>query len=333
MRLAARWIDIGLVSPEIFHATYAGLAEHQVANAAPILLWGRTTGHLCLGQHQYVMSELAQPLEVPVLQRPLGGGTVWVDEFQYCFVLIVPLELMPGQPQKWFEWGLAPMLATYRQFGLDVELQAQDVWLNGRKIGGSGAATIGNCAVLASSFLMHFPVAHFVQCIACPSEGFRYWMAEALSEAMTDWQSHQPVPEESVLAKAFWNSLQSGLKWDFFKSALSPDEAHARDVALPEISELDASNGKRLVPDGIKLNARTFLTEKHDGANWVRVLTVDGKFSRIMLSRVLSAEQLEKLVLSSPTIEALQAELILMMKLGEAKYWAALIMNTAFIST
>ncbi|TCV82561.1 lipoate--protein ligase family protein [Sulfurirhabdus autotrophica] len=332
MRSAARWIDIGLVAPATFHATYAGLADHQVANAAPILLWGRTTEHICLGQHQNLMAELAQPLEVPVLQRPLGGGTVWVDEFQYCFVLIVPLELLPGRPQEWFEWGLAPMLATYRRFGMEVELHAQDVWLDGRKIGGSGAATIGNCAVLASSFLMHFPIAHFVQCIACPTEGFRNWMAEALSVAMTDWQSHQSVPDESVLVKVFWDSLQAGLKWDFIQSALSADEVLARDAVLPELAELDASNGKRLVPDGIKLNARTFLTEKHDGTNWVRVLTVDGKFSRIMLSRVLSAEQLEKLVLSSPTIEALQAELILMMPLGEAEYWAALIMNTAFIS-
>lgn len=331
MRLTARWIDIGLVAPATFHATYMGLAEHQANNAAPIVLWGRTTGHICLGQHQYRMAELKQSLEVPVLQRPLGGGTVWVDESQYCFVLIVPLELVSGRPQDWFKWGLAPVLETYRKFGLDVELQAQDVWLDGRKIGGSGAATIGKCAVLASSFLFHFPVERFVDCIACPSEDFRQWMVEALREAMTDWQSHLPLPDETLLVSEFRDNLQTCLNWDFIQSVLTADEFAARDVALSEVSEPDVSNGKRLVPDGIKLNARTFLTEKHDGENWVRVLTIDGKFSRIMLSRVLPDDLLKKLVFSSPAIEVLQTELEAMLPRDEAQYWATLIMSTAFI--
>ena len=60
------------------------------------------------------------------------------------------------------------MLATYRRFGLPVEWHGQDLWLAGRKIAGSGAATIGRCAVFASSFLLHFPAERFARCIASP---------------------------------------------------------------------------------------------------------------------------------------------------------------------
>ena len=333
MRFAARWIDVGLVSPAIFHATYIGLANQQERGASPILMWGRSTGHICLGQHQHLIAELKHPLEVPVLQRPLGGGTVWVDEFQYCFVFIVPLDHVRSRPQQWFESYLAPAMATCRQFGLNVVRREQDIWLGNRKIGGSGAATIGHCAVLASSFLLHFPVERFVQCIACPSEGFRDWLKEALHEAMTDWETHCPVPDETRLAQALRENAQTSLGWAFSDSAPSELETKAREEALLEVAELDDTVGRRLIPNGIKLNARTFLTEREDKGNWARVLTVDGKFAKIQLSRLLPQRVLDHLVLSSPEPKALQSVLTGMMPDDEANYWVALIMKTAYFQT
>lgn len=329
MSLTARWVNIGLVSPQAFHSTYIGLAEHQARDDVPILLWGRTTGHICLGQHQHSSVELFQPNAVPVLQRPLGGGTVWVDENQFCFVWIVPLDHARGRPQQWFEWGLAPALATYHQLGLNVMQQDQDIWLEGRKIGGSGAATIGRCAVLAASFLMHFPVDRFAQCVACPSEGFREWLVASLSGAMTDWQSHQVAPQEEVLAQVFRSHVETCLGWRLLDSDLSQDEVQARQDALLEMAELEPSMGKRLVPDGIKLNARTFLTEKHEAGHWVRVLTTHGKLTRVELSKVLPQAGLDRLALCAPESASLQGELENMMSQDEACYWAEFIMRTA----
>ena len=330
MSLSARWVDIGLVSPQTFHATYIGLAEQQARDDAPVLLWGRTTGHICLGQHQHSSVELRQPHMVPVLQRPLGGGTVWVDENQYCFVWIVPLAHARGRPQQWFEWALAPALATYREFGLNVMQQDQDIWLDGRKIGGSGAATIGNCAVLAASFLMHFPVARFVECVACPSDGFRAWLAGSLQEAMTDWQSHQVAPQEERLAQVFRGHVETSLGWRLLDSVLTSEETLAGQEALSEVAELELTMGKRLIPDGIKLNARTFLTEKHEADHWVRVLTMNGKFSRIQLSRELPQIVLDQIISCAPETGAVKKILEKLMSPDEAGYWAEFIMRTAY---
>jgi lipoate-protein ligase A len=74
-----------------------------------------------------------------------------------------PARLPPRQPalapprhEDWYAWALAPAIATFRAFGLEVERRAEDLWHDGRKIAGSGAATIGRCAVVASSFLCGF---------------------------------------------------------------------------------------------------------------------------------------------------------------------------------
>ena len=48
----ARWIDVGLVAPPVLHGAYAGLALTIAADPRPAVLWGRATGHLCVGQAQ-----------------------------------------------------------------------------------------------------------------------------------------------------------------------------------------------------------------------------------------------------------------------------------------
>ena len=106
---AARWIRLGLVEPLELHASYAGLAAAQGADAAPILLWGRARTHLCLGQSQG-LAELEPNCTIPGVRRPLGGGLVWVDENQYVFVLIAPRRDAPGRPARWFSWALAPVV-------------------------------------------------------------------------------------------------------------------------------------------------------------------------------------------------------------------------------
>ena len=329
----ARWIDIGLLAPAQFHATYMGLAAQQGEHAAPIILWGRATAHISVGQSQSRYTELIADLQIPVVQRPLGGGTVWVDESQYCYVLIVPRAHARGRPQQWFEWGLAAAVATYREFGLQVVREQQDLWLARRKIGGSGAATLDQCAVLASSFLCDFPIERFAACIACASDGFRIWLIEALRDAMTDWRSHQTPPSATHLAAVFKQQISLNLGWQCADSTLNHAERGACDEALNELNNADMiSSGTRLIPYGIKLNAQTFLTERWDGPHWVRVLSVAGKFARIALSHPLPTYVSQQLVVCRPILSDLHTCLSDTMNSQEAQRWAKLILETAYFS-
>ena len=329
----ARWINSGLLAPAQFHATYMGLAAQQSENAAPIILWGRTTAHISIGQSQSRATELISDLDIAIVQRPLGGGTVWIDESQYCYVLIVPRVHARGRPQQWFEWGLAASVGTYREFGLPVVREQQDLWLTGRKIGGSGAATLGQCAVLASSFLYDFPIERFAASIACGSNGFRSWLIEALRDAMTDWRSHQTPPTAEHLAEVFKQQISLNLDWQCADSALTDTETDARDEALGELNNAEVvGSDRRLIPFGIKLNAHTFLTERGDGAHWARVLTVAGKFARIELSHSLPPHALQQLVACRPLVSELYTCLADKMNSHDAHRWSKLILETAYFS-
>lgn len=270
---AARWIRLGLVEPLELHATYAGLAAAQPPDGAPILLWARAKTHLCLGQSQG-LAELEPNAGVPVVRRPLGGGLVWVDENQYVFVLIVPRRDAPGRPARWFPWALAPVVATYRQFGLPAYLNGNDVWLNGRKIAGSGAASIGECAVVASSFLLRFPIEAFAEQVASPSPEFRAWLREGLSLAMTEWAEHGALPAERTLEEAFRARLEAQYGWHFEHAWPGAAEAAAIAEARIELSEPIEDDCPRRVRDGIRLNAESTLVERRRGARTERVLTL-----------------------------------------------------------
>ena len=151
--MKARWIRLGPVAQKEFDATYASIAAAQSRDAAPILLWGE-------------------------------------EAARYPFALIAPLKFAPGLRRRWLPWGLAAAVATYRQFGVPAYLD-EELVLHGRNIAQSGAAALGECAVVASSFLMRFPGS----CVATPSRELEDAFRERL-EAQHGWEFDHSWPAE-----------------------------------------------------------------------------------------------------------------------------------------
>ena len=261
--IRARWFDLGRTDPLTFHATYAGLAEAGAADGSPAVVWGRVAAHVCLGQSQG-LCELADALDVPVVRRPLGGGAVWVDEMQLSYALVAPLAHAPVRPADWYAWALAPAIATFRAFGLAAERRAEDLWVAGRKIAGSGAATIGRSAVVASSFLLRFPRERFVRAVAVSSPGFQARLREGLDLAMTDWSAHAAIPGEAGLQAVFRQALEGGLGWRMERGVLEREQTAAiaewRDELAAPIERGSPRRG-----GAIKLNAALTLASV-DGA-------------------------------------------------------------------
>ena len=93
--------------------------------------------------------------------------------------------------------GLAAAVATYRQFGVPAYLDGE-IYLHGRDIAQSRVAAQGECAVIASSFLMRFPGS----CVATPSAELEQAFRLRL-EAQHGWEfdySWLTQPECAVLA-------------------------------------------------------------------------------------------------------------------------------------
>jgi lipoate---protein ligase len=277
--IAARLLDVGLLPPQRLHASYAGIAQAATSDSAPVLLWGRAAAHLCLGQSQSASRELVARPAVPVLRRLLGGGTVWIDEHQYIYVFIVPLCRAPRRPAEWAAWGLRPAVTTFRAFGLDVEQRGEDLWLSGRKIAGSGSATLGSCAVFASSFLTRFPHDLFAGCVA-GSAGFRGWLSTGLAATLTEWSAHAAVPTEPVLRAGFVAASEEAFGWKLQAEPIRDDEQAAIADAEIEMREDDDDCGVRSVPGGIKLNRESRLVEQERDGRLVRELVVRGMVAR-----------------------------------------------------
>lgn len=125
--MLARWIRFGPAAQCEFDAAVASLAKVQLPDAAPILLWSE-------------------------------------EAARYPFALIAPRRLAPGRESRWLSWGLAAAVATYRQFDVAAYLDGE-IFLHGRDIAQSRVQPIGDCVVIASSFLMRFPG----RCVATPS--------------------------------------------------------------------------------------------------------------------------------------------------------------------
>lgn len=120
---------------------------------------------------------------------------LWSErDAEYPFALIASLKLAPGRPMRWRSWGLAAAVATYRQFGVAAYLDDGEMWLHGRRIAESKVEAIGECVVVASSFLMQFPA----KCVATPSPELEQAFRLRL-EAQHGWQFEHSWPNESEM--------------------------------------------------------------------------------------------------------------------------------------
>ena len=161
--MKARWIRLGAIGQQDFDAAHASIAAAQPRVAAPVLLWA----------------------------AHLAG-----EPARYPFALIAPLKFAPGRTRRWRSWGLAAAVATYRQFGVPAYLN-DELFLHGRDIAQSRVLALGECAVIASSFLMRFPG----RCAATPSVELEHAFRLRL-EAQHGWEFDHSWPTQPECAAA-----------------------------------------------------------------------------------------------------------------------------------
>ncbi|MDA0226276.1 MAG: hypothetical protein O2975_09235 [Proteobacteria bacterium] len=227
----ARWMRLGLLEPLALHASCNGLAAVQTASDAPIVLWAQANSAVCLG------TGLAAPqvrAAVPG-RRASPGDLVWVDAKQHVFVLIAPLRFAPGRPARWVSWALAPVIATYRLFGLPAYVNGEEIWLHGRSIAGSRTASIGTCAVIASSFLPCLHAARLADSDRAASADFHLWLREGLSLESSERMGAGALPMHRDLEETFRERISSHYGWRFESDWPTSAEALAIDKARREL--------------------------------------------------------------------------------------------------
>ena len=268
--MTLRVLDFGEVSPIASQAIYHGLADALAADDAPIVtLCAPTDPYVCVGALQDVRLEVDEAYcrlhGLPVLRREIGGGAVYLDRNQLFYHFVFPRHRAPAAALDLFPWFIEPVLRTYRGLGIAAQYRPiNDIHVDGRKIGGTAAAWIGEAVVLGGSFLFDFDAATMARCLEVPSQKFRDKLATTLEGYMTTMAELLPaVPPRSLVEERYLAAVADCLGEEVRGSEPTPAERAA--IAAREKSMADPAFiyqfGRRSVASGIKIATATHLTE------------------------------------------------------------------------
>lgn len=203
-----RLLDLGVVpylrSQTIFH----GIA-HAMGEQSPdtITLMSPREPYVCIGYHQELEKEIdvayCRGAGLPMLRREVGGGAVYLDSGQVFYHWIFHPEHLPRRMEEVFQLYCQTLVQTYRAIGIAAEHRpVNDILVGSRKIGGTGAASIGEATVLAGSLMFDFNFELMARVLRVPSEKFRDKVFQSLQGYMTtikrergEQRERQPVQE------------------------------------------------------------------------------------------------------------------------------------------
>lgn len=295
MRL--RVLDFGTVTALRSQAVYHGLAETILPDSDPILsLASPATPYVCVGMHQDIELEVDLAFcashNLPVYRRHVGGGAVYLDENQLFTHFIYPAGKAPSRADQLYPMFIEPVVRTYREMGIIANYRpVNDIHVDGRKIGGTGAASIGGATVLVGSFMLDFDTVTMSRCLKVPSEKFRDKLRQTLDDYMTTMVKQLgEMPDRAELKARFLRHCATVLGVEPFLDQPTADEWAAITRAEAELADTDWINvqHRKLVALGVKVAADTHLTESAmkapGGLIRVHLLDREGRVADLVLS-------------------------------------------------
>ncbi|MFP4181757.1 biotin/lipoate A/B protein ligase family protein [Thiohalospira sp.] len=268
MRL--RVLDFDYQSAYRSQAVYHGVAHAMGPDDDPVVtLVNPEDPYVCVGLHQDVELEVdqawCQEQGLPIIRRHVGGGAVYLDRDQLFFHFIYPMARAPRFVADIYVHFIEPVLRTYRRFGIPATFRpVNDIHVEGRKIGGTGAATIGEATVMVGSFMFDFDVEAMARSLRVPSEKFRDKLRSGMADYITTFRRElgEPPSREAV-RDTFLEEVAAALEVTPELDEPGPEEQASiaeQEQALQD-PEWTWQQGRKFVEGGVKIAAGTHLTE------------------------------------------------------------------------
>ena len=278
-----RLLDLGTVpwirSQSVHHAVAACFDDDSPDT---VVLVRPDRPYLCVGHHglgPQPSPAAARRLGLPVVRRRLGGGTVLITPEQTFYVLVVHRRRLPLPDPASLRWCLGPAVGAYARLGVVAEAgPGIDVTGSGRKLCGSGAASIGTASIFGGNVLGAFDPGLFVDALRLPSGTARRLMAEELTAQMGSVeQATGAVPAAAAVTAALRDAVEEACATELVPGELTT----AEEAALPGVERwLRGSPGRAVggPPGCWKVRAgcglvRVVLTEPRRAALVVTVRT------------------------------------------------------------
>lgn len=216
--MSVRVLDLGLVSPVRSQTIYHAVGHTMTADSPDtIILVAPTRPYVCIGYHQDLAVEVdtayCAEAGLPIYRREVGGGAVYLDRGQVFVQWIFHRDRLPAQLNDQFELYVRPLVETYQSFGIEAHWRpVNDIHVGHRKIGGTGAADMGESRVLVGSIMFDFDAHTMARVIRVPSEKMRDKVFASLDEYVTSMTDQLPVvPDRDVVVERYLSLAAAAL--------------------------------------------------------------------------------------------------------------------------
>jgi lipoate---protein ligase len=235
-----RLLDLGPVSPLHSQTVYHAVGHALVADAPDtIILVGPDRPYVCVGYHQAIEKEVdleyCRERELPVYRREVGGGAVYLDDGQLFTQWVFRAGHLPADLEARFELYIRPLVETYQALGIPAYLRPiNDVHVGGKKIGGTGAAQMGDADVVVGSLMFTFDKATMARVLKVSTEKMRDKVFQSLEQYMTTMQEQlSALPDRAAVKRLYVERCAAALGTQIVPGELTP-------VELAAIAEIDA---------------------------------------------------------------------------------------------
>jgi lipoate-protein ligase A len=309
--MQARLLDLGQVSALRSQTVYHAVAEcASTDDLATLCVLRPDRPYVSIGYHQDADREIdlayCRARRIPVLRRRVGGGAVLLDANQLFFHFVVPNGQLGrlGLPLRFdrrYERLVAPAIAAYRHLGVPAEFRgANDIHVGGRKIGGTGAADLGDSFVFVGSMMLAFDHGRMARVLRLADEGLRASVQRSIERHVTSLEQvlgGRPALEEvhAALLTGFAQELDLDLE---VADLREPEEAKAAEFAVLFESEewLRRVSWSRERPRKLVINcAVRYVEGETPSGTRVAVRVVDGRLDEVRVSGAAPAAEVTSL--------------------------------------
>jgi lipoate-protein ligase A len=158
-----------------------------------LLILAPAEPYVCIGYHQDLTQEVdleyCADRQIAVFRREVGGGAVFLDGEQIFYQVVLHRDhpLAQGDKTAFYRRLLEPVAQCYNDLGVPAHYRPVNdiVTSEGRKIAGTGAATIGDYVILVGNLIADFDYDTMVHVLKVPDEKFRGKVYQSMRENLT----------------------------------------------------------------------------------------------------------------------------------------------------
>lgn len=257
-----RLLDLGFVPPLDSQTVYHAVGHALTADSPDtIILVSPDRPYVCIGYHQELEKEVdldyCHAHGLPVYRREVGGGAVYLDQGQLFSQWAFHGRHLPAGLADRFELYIRPLVETYRALGIPAYLRPiNDVHVRGKKIGGTGAAQMGEAEIVVGSLMFTFDKATMARVLKVASEKMRDKVFQSLEQYMTTMEEQLvALPDRGTVTNLYVERCAAALERELVPGELTAAERAMMteiDARFLSVEWLHAKGG--LKPVGVKIH-------------------------------------------------------------------------------